>query len=108
MSVYRLGYAGEPRPGTFAGDPRPLYGKWPSHGYPVNELGMGDVIAGSERVHWTPIISRNWLRWPRPEISRLVEPRPANPSPATFLRLPDRPEIDGNLNEQLIVEYYSR
>jgi small subunit ribosomal protein S4 len=25
-----------------------------------------------------------------------------------FLRLPERPEIDGNLNEQLIVEYYSR
>jgi small subunit ribosomal protein S4 len=24
------------------------------------------------------------------------------------LRLPERPEIDGNLNEQLIVEYYSR
>lgn len=26
----------------------------------------------------------------------------------TVLRLPDRSEIDGNLNEQLIVEYYSR
>jgi small subunit ribosomal protein S4 len=26
----------------------------------------------------------------------------------TVLRLPERPEIDGNLNEQLIVEYYSR
>jgi small subunit ribosomal protein S4 len=25
-----------------------------------------------------------------------------------FLRLPERAEIDGNLNEQLIVEYYSR
>jgi small subunit ribosomal protein S4 len=25
-----------------------------------------------------------------------------------FLRLPERPEIDGNLDEQLIVEYYSR
>jgi small subunit ribosomal protein S4 len=24
------------------------------------------------------------------------------------LRLPERSEIDGNLNEQLIVEYYSR
>jgi small subunit ribosomal protein S4 len=24
------------------------------------------------------------------------------------LRLPDRSEIDGNLHEQLIVEYYSR
>ena len=24
------------------------------------------------------------------------------------LRLPERAEIDGNLNEQLIVEYYSR
>jgi small subunit ribosomal protein S4 len=26
----------------------------------------------------------------------------------TLVRLPERPEIDGNLNEQLIVEYYSR
>jgi len=26
----------------------------------------------------------------------------------TVLRLPERAEIDGNLNEQLIVEYYSR
>jgi small subunit ribosomal protein S4 len=25
-----------------------------------------------------------------------------------MIRLPDRSEIDGNLNEQLIVEYYSR
>ena len=25
-----------------------------------------------------------------------------------ILRLPERAEIDGNLNEQLIVEYYSR
>jgi len=24
------------------------------------------------------------------------------------LRLPERGEIDGNLNEQLVVEYYSR
>ena len=27
---------------------------------------------------------------------------------ATVLRLPERAEIDGNLNEQLIVEFYSR
>jgi small subunit ribosomal protein S4 len=27
---------------------------------------------------------------------------------ARMLRLPERGEIDGNLNEQLIVEYYSR
>jgi len=26
----------------------------------------------------------------------------------TVLRLPERAEIDGNLNEQLIVEFYSR
>jgi len=26
----------------------------------------------------------------------------------SVLRMPERPEIDGNLNEQLIVEYYSR
>jgi len=26
----------------------------------------------------------------------------------TVIRLPERSEIDGNLNERLIVEYYSR
>jgi small subunit ribosomal protein S4 len=34
--------------------------------------------------------------------------RDINSLSGNFLRLPERPEIDGNLNEQLIVEYYSR
>jgi len=34
--------------------------------------------------------------------------RDINTLSGNLLRLPDRPEIDGNLNEQLIVEYYSR
>jgi small subunit ribosomal protein S4 len=34
--------------------------------------------------------------------------RDINNFSGNVLRLPDRPEIDGNLNEQLIVEYYSR
>lgn len=34
--------------------------------------------------------------------------RDLNNFSGNVLRLPERPEIDGNLNEQLIVEYYSR
>ena len=34
--------------------------------------------------------------------------RDLNTLSGSVLRLPERPEIDGNLNEQLIVEYYSR
>jgi len=34
--------------------------------------------------------------------------RDLNTFSGNILRLPERPEIDGNLNEQLIVEYYSR
>jgi small subunit ribosomal protein S4 len=34
--------------------------------------------------------------------------RDINSLTGNFLRLPERPEIDGNLNEQLIVEFYSR
>jgi small subunit ribosomal protein S4 len=34
--------------------------------------------------------------------------RNINQMSGRVLRLPERGEIDGNLNEQLIVEYYSR
>jgi len=37
----------------------------------------------------------------------LAEPRPEGLS-GSMIRMPERAEIDGNLNEQLIVEYYSR
>jgi small subunit ribosomal protein S4 len=40
--------------------------------------------------------SPNWLNRNTKELSGVVQ------------RLPERPEIDGSLNEQLIVEYYSR
>jgi small subunit ribosomal protein S4 len=34
--------------------------------------------------------------------------RDVNGLAGSMIRMPDRSEIDGNLNEQLIVEYYSR
>ena len=43
--------------------------------------------------------TRNIPAWLSREVSSLS---------GNFLRLPERHEIDGNLNEQLIVEYYSR
>ena len=70
-------------------------------------LGAGDVItvrAGSLDATYFKELACNrrdsqypgWLS------------RDLNSLSGNFLRLPERPEIDGNLNEQLIVEYYSR
>lgn len=43
--------------------------------------------------------SRNYPAWLNRDLKNMS---------GTVQRLPERPEIDGNLNEQLIVEYYSR
>lgn len=105
--VYRLGYA------SSRAQARLLV----THGhFTVNErrtdvpsmlLGEGDVVAvreGSRALEYfkgvgdladartTPI----WLNRNTKELSGSIQ------------RLPERAEIDGNLNEQLIVEYYSR
>ena len=70
-------------------------------------LGAGDIIMvrpGSLDATYfkelTPIAeTRNIPAWLGRDINSLT---------GNFLRLPERPEIDGNLNEQLIVEFYSR
>jgi small subunit ribosomal protein S4 len=70
-------------------------------------LGAGDILtvrAGSLDATYfkeLPAIAetRNVPAWLSRDINSLS---------GNFLRLPERPEIDGNLNEQLIVEYYSR
>jgi small subunit ribosomal protein S4 len=74
---------------------------------PSMTLGAGDVItvrAGSlDATYFKELASiaetRNIPAWLSRDINSLS---------GNFLRLPERPEIDGNLNEQLIVEYYSR
>jgi len=50
--------------------------------------GLGDLVEGR-----TP---PSWLNRDAKQMSGMVQ------------RLPERPEIEGFLNEQLIVEYYSR
>jgi small subunit ribosomal protein S4 len=74
---------------------------------PSMTLSAGDVISVREGSldatyfkELAPLAeSRNIPAW----LSRDLKSLSGN-----FLRLPERPEIDGNLNEQLIVEYYSR
>jgi small subunit ribosomal protein S4 len=82
-----------------------------THGHftdvPSMNLGVGDVLAvrtGSLDATYfkelAPLAeTRNAPVWLSRDIQTLS---------GSVLRMPERPEIDGNLNEQLIVEYYSR
>ena len=105
--VYRLGYASS----------RAQARLMVTHGhFVVNErrtdvpsmlLREGDVVAvreGSQKLEFFKGLgeqadsrtSPNWLNKDTKQLSGIVQ------------RLPERAEIDGTLNEQLIVEYYSR
>lgn len=74
---------------------------------PSMVLGAGDVVAvreGSREATYfkeLPAIAetRNILPWLSRDLKSFS---------GSVIRLPERAEIDGNLNEQLIVEYYSR
>jgi small subunit ribosomal protein S4 len=74
---------------------------------PSATIGVGDVVAvreGSRDATYfkelAPLAeTRNIPAWLSRDLKALS---------GSILRLPERPEIDGNLNEQLIVEYYSR
>jgi small subunit ribosomal protein S4 len=70
-------------------------------------MGQGDVVAvreGSRDATYFKELGdlaekRNFPAWLARDLKNLS---------GTVQRLPERAEIDGNLNEQLIVEYYSR
>ena len=74
---------------------------------PSMTMSSGDVVsvrAGSlDATYFKELTSlaetRNIPAWLTRDLKSLS---------GNFLRLPERTEIDGNLNEQLIVEYYSR
>jgi len=74
---------------------------------PSMNVSVGDVIAvrtGSQDAKYfkelAPLAeARNTPAWLSRDITTLS---------GSVVRMPERPEIDGNLNEQLIVEYYSR
>ncbi len=105
--VFRLGYA------SSRAQARLLV----SHGHfmvngcrtdtPSMNLAVGDVLEvreGSRDAKYfkelAPLAeTRNAPAWLSRDIAKLS---------GTVVRRPERPEIDGNLNEQLIVEYYSR
>jgi small subunit ribosomal protein S4 len=70
-------------------------------------LGQGDVVAVREGSRGSTyfkelgdlVEKRNMPSWLARDVKQLS---------GSVQRLPERPEIDANLNEQLIVEYYSR
>ncbi|HZW05017.1 MAG TPA: 30S ribosomal protein S4, partial [Anaerolineaceae bacterium] len=70
-------------------------------------LKSGDVITVEEnsrrKTYWKEIIDVADKR-----VAPLWLERDVKGLYARVLRMPERAEIDGNLNEQLIVEYYSR
>lgn len=74
---------------------------------PSMQLEVGDILAvrdGSRRRNYFKSLpdvaeARNAPTWLSRDIKGLS---------GSIVRLPERSEIDGNLNEQLIVEYYSR
>ncbi len=105
--VYRLGFAAS----------RPQARIMVTHGHfllngrradiPSMEVKVDDVITVAETSKSTPFFKnlreeaegRNVPTWLARDLNSLS---------GRMLRNPERAEIDGNLNEQLIVEYYSR
>jgi len=105
--VYRLGYASSRAQARLL----VTHGHFTVNGrrtdVPSATVHVGDVVAireGSRNTTYfkdlAPVAeTRNIPAW----LSRDL-----NTFSGNMLRLPERPEIDGNLNEQMIVEYYSR
>jgi small subunit ribosomal protein S4 len=105
--IYRLGYA----------DSRARARLLVTHGHftvngqrtdvPSMTVAVGDVVSvrsGSrKRTYFKELTDlaeeRNVPNWLSRDLKELA---------GTVVRLPDRTEIDANLSEQLIVEYYSR
>jgi len=74
---------------------------------PSMNLSVGDVLAVREgsmdATYFKELAALAEVRNAPVWLSRDIKTLSGN-----VLRMPERPEIDGNLNEQLIVEYYSR
>jgi small subunit ribosomal protein S4 len=105
--VYRLGFAGD----------RSQARQLVNHGHvevnghradiPSMLLRPGDVVTVKEnsrrKPYWKEVVDVAEKR-----VAPLWLERDVRGYYGRVLRLPERAEIDGNLNEQLIVEYYSR
>jgi small subunit ribosomal protein S4 len=105
--IYRLGYASSRAQARLL----VTHGHFTVNGrrtdVPSMNLIVGDVLAvrsGSMETTFFKELpafaeNRNAPVWLSRDVKTLS---------GSVLRMPERPEIDGNLNEQLIVEYYSR
>lgn len=105
--IFRLGYASSRAQARLL----VTHGHFMVNGHrtdiPSMTLNAGDMVTvrdGSRDTVYFKDLSalaetRNSPAWLNRELKSLT---------GTVVRLPERPEIDGNLNEQLIVEYYSR
>jgi small subunit ribosomal protein S4 len=105
--VYRLGYASSRAQARLL----VTHGHFTVNGrrtdIPSMQLNAGDILAvreGSRPVAYFKELGnqaekRNFPAWLNRDLKNLS---------GSIQRLPERAEIDGNLNEQLIVEYYSR
>jgi len=105
--VYRLGFAGD----------RSQARQLVNHGHvsvngrkadiPSMLLRPGDVVTVVEssrrKTYWKEVVD-----FAEQRVAPLWLERDVKSYYGRVLRLPERAEIDGNLNEQLIVEYYSR
>lgn len=105
--VFRLGFASD------RSQARQLvnHGHILVNGHPTNIPSMvlrpGDIVTVAEndrsKTYWKEVVDVAEKR-----VAPLWLERDARGFYGRVLRMPERAEIDGNLNEQLIVEYYSR
>ncbi|MBN2388983.1 MAG: 30S ribosomal protein S4 [Anaerolineales bacterium] len=105
--VYRLGYAASRAQARLM----VTHGHFTVNGrrtdVPSMTLRVGDVVAVRSGSNDRPFFkelpdlaeARNIPAWLERDVKQLT---------GSILRMPERAEIDGSLNEQLIVEYYSR
>jgi small subunit ribosomal protein S4 len=105
--IFRLGFAGD------RAQARQLvnHGHILVNGHKADIASMllrpGDVVTVDEiavkKTYWKEVVDVAEKR-----VSPLWLERDARGLYGRVMRLPERAEVDGNLNEQLIVEYYSR
>ena len=107
--VFRMGFASQPRPGPPARQPRPLHGQRPAPpASPRTRSGTATASRSARR-------SRNteYFKHAQGRASRGAQ-RPdwlnvdADKLAGTVTALPRRDQMPLELNEQLVVEYYSR
>ncbi len=105
--VYRLGFAGDRAQARQLVNHGHLQVNGHKADIPSMILRPGDVVTVEEtsrkNTYWKDVVDVAEKR-----VSPLWLERDAKGLYGRILRLPERAEIDGNLNEQLIVEYYSR